>query len=901
MSDKVFKSSEHLQADLIHEDKTGIHREAVRSSLDSSVQDQLIKSGYEVSQSRPVYQQGSSGGSRHVDYQKQEYPQHGDAGRSSGSFQHVDHRKQEYPQDGGAGRGSGGGERYKRTTPEAAQQQGGRYTAPTTENQVKAKYGNIENTVFENTVIGGAAGAATVLGASNDIINQDKTGIGADFVNSSFGDTVKSTLIKPSEAVAYAEKTWGAKGINEKKGFVKTVGGVVARNLEAAAGGGGGNGDLTDRTKGISTKYGYKAGKFAALGGFAVVRGTFRITRYSHKLTKDVAKGVLTGKEARLAALKRAGKSVSGSGSSIGKILKQEAIKGLEDFHGSDDLGMRALTKPKDVIVQTRRTLKIVTSTGKAVKKGVQGTAKAGQKVAQKAAEAVKYTVGAIKKAFSNPIVVKGTLIAGAVLFFIALILAIVSAVSSIIPTITLKSDDKELTRTYEHVTKLDAELTEEIRGIQTSWSNRNVDEFHYYVNGFETAAEGITIYTNADMILLYLDCKYDDYAFDKFIYGLFGGTNVKDEVTAIHKLLYSYSTHKWEEEIRHTSSYTDPETGERVDNSWTEIIVHMDINVSMTSFEAYLSDHIGEMLTQDEQDRMEAIKTAGIYTAKVRLGSPFKDESYFVSSRWGWRIHPISDALSKHTGIDIPKAAGTPINNVMYGTVSKVSFDADGYGHYVIVSWGENEVLYAHMSRVAVTQGQELKKGDIVGYVGSTGSSTGNHLHLEYSIDNGFNTNPAFFLEGASYTGSGAGSDNIVQVAASQLGNVGGRPYWSWYGFGSRVEWCACFVSWCADQCGYIEAGIIPKFAACTSQGVPWFRNHGLWQSGGGSYVPKAGDIIFFNWSGSKSSADHVGIVESCDGNTVYTIEGNSGDQCRRRTYNLYSSVILGYGTPAY
>ncbi|MBS4860895.1 MAG: CHAP domain-containing protein, partial [Eubacterium limosum] len=62
-------------------------------------------------------------------------------------------------------------------------------------------------------------------------------------------------------------------------------------------------------------------------------------------------------------------------------------------------------------------------------------------------------------------------------------------------------------------------------------------------------------------------------------------------------------------------------------------------------------------------------------------------------------------------------------------------------------------------------------------------------------------------------------GDGEIVTVALSQVGNVGGEPYWSWYGFGSRVEWCACFVSWCANECGYIEAGVIPKFAACASQ----------------------------------------------------------------------------------
>ena len=141
-------------------------------------------------------------------------------------------------------------------------------------------------------------------------------------------------------------------------------------------------------------------------------------------------------------------------------------------------------------------------------------------------------------------------------------------------------------------------------------------------------------------------------------------------------------------------------------------------------------------------------------------------------------------------------------------------------------------------------------------------------------------------------------GSEDIVAVAASQIGNVGGEPYWSWYGFSSRAEWCACFVSWCANECGYINAGIIPKFAACTSQGMPWFQERGLWQEAG--YIPAPGDIIFFDWD-SSGNADHVGIVEKVEGEVVHTIEGNTSDSCARRSYRLDSNVIRGYGTPIY
>ena len=151
---------------------------------------------------------------------------------------------------------------------------------------------------------------------------------------------------------------------------------------------------------------------------------------------------------------------------------------------------------------------------------------------------------------------------------------------------------------------------------------------------------------------------------------------------------------------------------------------------------------------------------------------------------------------------------------------------------------------------------------------------------------------------------GSSVGSNDIVAVAASQIGNVGGQPYWSWYGYDSRVEWCACFVSWCANECGYIEAGIIPKFAGCQSEGVDWFRTCGLWKEKG--FTPKPGDIIFFDWVDKETGvrngqADHVGIVEKTENGRVYTIEGNSSDSCCRRDYDINSLDILGYGTPMY
>ena len=146
--------------------------------------------------------------------------------------------------------------------------------------------------------------------------------------------------------------------------------------------------------------------------------------------------------------------------------------------------------------------------------------------------------------------------------------------------------------------------------------------------------------------------------------------------------------------------------------------------------------------------------------------------------------------------------------------------------------------------------------------------------------------------LSGVQFiNGTRPGNPQLVELAKSQVGNVGGYPYWSWYGFDSRVEWCACFVSWCYNQAGKSE----PRFAGCEWQGVPWFQSHGQWGARGYENIAP-GDAIFFDWD-LDGTADHVGIVVGTDGSRVYTVEGNSGDACKIKSYDLNYQSIKGYG----
>lgn len=143
----------------------------------------------------------------------------------------------------------------------------------------------------------------------------------------------------------------------------------------------------------------------------------------------------------------------------------------------------------------------------------------------------------------------------------------------------------------------------------------------------------------------------------------------------------------------------------------------------------------------------------------------------------------------------------------------------------------------------------------------------------------------------------SAGGNTDIVSVAQTQIGNYNGNPYWTWYGLSERTEWCCIFVSWCANEVGLLDAGLVPKFAG-TGDGVRWYRNAGRWQERG--YTPAAGDLIFFNWDGD-AICDHVGLVAYVEDGRVHTIEGNRSNSVIRDDYALDSSVIFGYGCVDY
>lgn len=846
-----YQSPEDRDDSVIIPDRSQIHREAVRDDLDTSTRQDVIKQqSYTEQSQQPIYratpesspaaQQGSSRQSsyHHQDstqptHRREESRRHEETLNSVRFDGDIDLDREKKRDQLGF--------RDERTYSTAE-----RYShindAEKQSDPEKVKYGTVEQDSSDRHSFGGAAGAATVAGTNGVFKTEDRSTF-ASSIKTSVEDSIKDD-IKAAESTAFSDHVWGDK-TGEKKGLFKTAAGIVGREVEAAIGQGGKDGDIDDRAKGQAQKFGYKAGKFTALGSFSVGRGSIRLGRYGKKLSNDVSKGLISGGEAKKLFTSQAKASITGSGKAVGSIIKTGTFHAIEDFKGSDDLGMQAITKPKDAVVKINRLGKTVRTTGRTFSKSIKTSKKLAKKI-QQGGKAV-FALG--KKLFSNPVVLKGVGIAAIAVVVVAVVISVISSITSIFPVLSLKSDDYELSQTYLYITELDARMQDDIVNEDTRLHIPPIDKYNYYVNGVEVPKNSVEVYTNADSILTYLDSRYEDYTFSGIIGGLFG-TNVKDEVKAIHEQLHQVEKVRWTEEIEHESTSTDPVTNETSTDTWTEYVYHMDISLTTQSWENYYETNKDTLLTKDQQEQYTALREVGIYTFRQELESPFVDKDWqmSVTSRWGWRIHPISGELKQHLGLDIAMAGGTPINACNSGKI-EVGYDADGWGNYVkVVKSNGDYTLYGHMSSVSVSSGQQVKSGDIIGNVGTTGASTGNHLHLEYH-KGGKNLNPLIFLGVSASTGAGL-SDGSFGALIAEAEKYIGYPY-VWGGSTPSTSFdCSGYICWIFTQSGTYN---LPRTTAqgIYNQCVPISQSEA-----------QPGDLIFFTGTYSSSSpVTHIGL----------------------------------------
>ena len=670
----------------------------------------------------------------------------------------------------------------------------------------------------------GSAGTATYIATTEKVINDDTTGNGREYIRSSLESSVKDSLIKnrgytPQSSVAI---TSSERAIARVKA-VKETGGAAAGLDQLAA--------TAFKPVSIAGSYADKKLK--------VGEKTGRNLRYASKRFREAKAGLLSGKEASLALLKRGGNSLGLAGITTVRTFGRT----VEEFHDSDDLGVEAIRNTKDAMVATSRTLKV---TSRAVKSIIQTPPKVKrslrtmQKTAQKAQQAARYAAIGIKanfKALSNPVVLKSLAMVGAAAAVIILLMACVSSISALFSSFTYPASDGALTDAYAYVTELDTNLEKELKDIPTKPEWSDIDVFN--INAFTPKTDPIPI-------ISYLSVKYEEFSINE----------VKGEIDTLHAEMYHLVYTPWTE-VKHHSGGTNPDGTSSPGSD--ETIEHLDVTLNYTPFQAYVALHKAEMFPKtDDYTMYETYNRIGGTSLRTELGFPFVGKTVYMSSRYGWRLDPVNGTKSFHGGIDIPMAAGTPINATMGGKVT-TGYDGDGYGNYVVITSENRKTLYGHCSSFLVADGQTVTKGQEIANVGNTGKSTDNHLHLEFE-KNGKNLNPFFFIESEQFVsgingglaGVALGDEQFTALIAEAEKYLG-YPYV----FGGKTPQtsfdCSGFVSWVVTHSGVkqISASAQGLYDNCTPITAT---------------EVKPGDLIFFQ--GTYNCPDTVSHVAFYVGN---------------------------------
>lgn len=569
-------------------------------------------------------------------------------------------------------------------------------------------------------LIKGAITDHTPAGGTVALINDDKSDIGRTFVREDAAAAFKEKVVDKGVKTRFSEGQQTGAAAKKRKG--RHIAGYIADDIErglAAADESDFENRLTKKTAVTLYRTPRNIGRLS---------DTAKVLQSGGRYTKRAIGGVLRGDRTLKSIFTDKNRGIFQPKN--GTILRG-ASEAIEHFSadGADDLGLETVVSVKNRVIDTYRlgrtglhagryTVKGVKAGGRYTAQSVKKTAATTKKVAEQAAETIRKTAAAAKQFFSNPIVIKSIGIILIVIVLLSLIMGLIGAVTSLVSTSHV-SNEHDISNTHLYITELDFNTEFEVENAPNEWKWRHIDEFHIYKN--------ITPETDTTQFLCYLTSKYDDFTLEA----------VKKEINSIHEQLYTITYREWEEKIVHES-----ETG-----SWTETIYHLDITLDGISFVEWLESS-GELDESQKQRYQVLLDTNGGFNMLQSLGSPFIGRPITVSSRYGYRVHPITHAKNLHTGVDLPQPYGTEINATMGGTVTTASNDPDGYGLYIIIEKGSSKTLYAHCSRLLVSAGQTVKKGDVIALVGSTGSSTGNHLHLEYFKD-GERLNPYFHIAG--------------------------------------------------------------------------------------------------------------------------------------------------------
>ncbi len=408
-------------------------------------------------------------------------------------------------------------------------------------------------------------------------------------------------------------------------------------------------------------------------------------------------------------------------------------------IEGNQDLGIRTAIQAKDATILSTRVVKGVYGTTKTTAK----TAKRTYQIGKKAAHRVTYRFSKIMKSISNPLVLKGII---GILIPLALIFLIVSTVTTIFPTSTAISS-------YPIA---EVEFIEELQDNINSWNeeiNTTIQSYYRSYDDVKILNDSMVVVQLQDVLAILAVETQQDIGF-------------KDMLLArnIYEFFYSLDTEI--ESYEEVDRDYDPETGEYTESTTerTRIVVDL-INFDI--------EEVIENQNYDESNGEWAIALSMADLTEMYPDLVVSNESYYpsmpsltpeeiekyggmfvhptnrvgyISSSFGYRIHPITKKRSFHSGLDIAGNNRSPIYAVQDGEVI-FSGPNGTYGNCVIIDHDNGMVtLYAHCSSLSVVKGSSVLKGDNIALVGSTGRSTGPHLHFEVRINGKF-INPINFL----------------------------------------------------------------------------------------------------------------------------------------------------------
>lgn len=512
------------------------------------------------------------------------------------------------------------------------------------------------------------------------------------------------------------------------------------------------------------------------------------------KYTLNSGYEILTGNKKIHQVLFEKNRGIIGTKPGLSRNLKEAII----NAKGNGDLGIDTAIRTKDTIVKSSRTIKT--------------TAKTGKLAAKAAAKTTRNLYAAFRvmgRLLINPVVLKALLIIMLSAIVIFAFIGVISGIISIYSALTYTSKKEDLNDTWKYITELDANLEYDFYDTENKIEWNRIDYFHYSMNQYPI--------TDASQMIAYLTSKYDDFKFN----------DVKDEIKSIHDALYDISYNEW--------THEDCSSDEEGNNSCTTYY-HLDVNLDGIPFQSWLMMYGG--LNESQMERYNTTLAIGGTTMLAEFGNPFigTNWQYYISSRYGYRVHPLSGEVKFHEGIDIAMPTGTPINSVSSGTVTTGSDSTRG--NYVIVTkTGKKnmvELSYYHLDSISVSNGQIVAKGDVLGTVGNTGASDGAHLHLEYKV-NGEPYNPWFYVEGGN-GGLGPIANNTVYTP-----NLIGANGWAWptestritSGFGYRPAPCyGCSTNHQAIDIGASTPGVAGDPVWSMADGVVTYA--GLTNGGG-------------------------------------------------------------------